>query len=270
MAATYNDWLDVDNNYANAANWTLGVPVATQDVRIRTGTKDITSGLNQSAVTLNSFLVTGGYAGSIGTVGTSLQIAVNNVTTASETTRIAMVRGYCYLSPVMNGDTLYIDSASGGAGVAITGGTLDGAYAVACGASGSVKLASGITTLSGIVISCGIGLTIEKATSSNVELWAGNHIISASLTGTTIIGKSAYVSTTGTAAMTTVDLQGTLIPNSSGTLGTVYARPGCTFRPGGAKDLIITNLYRYAGSSVTLKVEGATVTVTNDLPFGVK
>jgi hypothetical protein len=61
-----NIWLDVDGNWANAANWSLAAaPVNGDTVIIPSGNKSITTGLAQSAVTLAALRT---YAAFIGTI----------------------------------------------------------------------------------------------------------------------------------------------------------------------------------------------------------
>lgn len=66
-------------SYATAGNWSSGAaPVAGDDVYILSGSSDITSGLNQSAVALNSLTVGSGFTGTAGVSGENgayLQIA---------------------------------------------------------------------------------------------------------------------------------------------------------------------------------------------------
>ena len=69
-----------EGNYGTAANWSpSGVPVASDDVVIPSGSQSITDGLDQSAVSLSSFTVSSGYTGSIGSSEGSLQIAASKV-----------------------------------------------------------------------------------------------------------------------------------------------------------------------------------------------
>lgn len=77
-------WVGTDSgnegDWSVAANWSpSGVPVSTDDVVIYNSAQDITAGLNQSAVALNSLTIDASYTGIIGTtandflqVGTSI------------------------------------------------------------------------------------------------------------------------------------------------------------------------------------------------------
>lgn len=260
-------WLAVDGNWANTANWSGGaVPVDADDVVINYGTIDITSGLNQAGINLKSLNITKGFQASIGTAGTSLTIGIDDAGATSF--RYASDRGFLYIAPT-TALIFYIDQASGGSGVSITGGTLSHATSIACGLNGSVRIGSGATVTG--AVTCGIGIQIETPLAGTVGLYGGNHTANVNL-GTVTVGSGASLTTSLAATITAGTLHGraTLTANSSGTIAALTALPGSTFRPGGAKDLTVTTLNRYAGSNITLKTEGATVTVTNDLAFGVK
>jgi len=71
-------WIGTDGAWGTAGNWSpSGVPVASDDVYITTGSDDIT-GSDQSGVVLNSLTVGKGFTGSIGSSGTKLQIESTN------------------------------------------------------------------------------------------------------------------------------------------------------------------------------------------------
>lgn len=60
-----------DGDWSNAANWySTAVPGAGDDVRIPSGTGNITAGLDQSAVALGDVIVEDGYTGQIGSLVT--------------------------------------------------------------------------------------------------------------------------------------------------------------------------------------------------------
>ena len=73
-------WVGTDSgnegDYATADNWSpSGVPVAADDVIIANSSQDITAGLDQSAVVLNSITIDLSYTGLVGTVTVFLEIA---------------------------------------------------------------------------------------------------------------------------------------------------------------------------------------------------
>lgn len=261
-------WLGADGNWANTANWSGGaVPVDGDDVVIDSGSVSITTGMNQSGISLKSLNITRGYTGSIGTAGDPLLI---NVDHASATAcRIAMNRGYLYVNGSMT-VPFRVDQCSGAGGVVLSGGTLAGTPAIVCGEVGTLRVTSGVT-VSGDVITCGIGLMLEAAVSGSVYMYRGTHAAYANI-GTLVLGASATLTTKTTAAITTGTLHGQAnhVHDSSGTIGTLNALPGSYHKPGGSKDYTITTLNRYAGSNVTTSVTGATVTVGTDNPYGEK
>ena len=64
-----NVFLNVDGNWTNTANWSLGAaPVTGDDVYILNGTQDIVTNLSQTAVILASLNIGMGFTGTIGTV----------------------------------------------------------------------------------------------------------------------------------------------------------------------------------------------------------
>jgi hypothetical protein len=81
----FKTWLGTDatpNEYSVIANWlssgTAGIPAATDVVLIPTNTINISAGLDQHLIVLNSFTISDSYTGRIGTTGISgsyLQIA---------------------------------------------------------------------------------------------------------------------------------------------------------------------------------------------------
>lgn len=260
-------WNGTTGDWSTGANWGGTAPVDGDDVIINSGSVSITTGLNQSGINLKSLNITRGYKGSIGAAGTPLQINVDHAS-ATEC-RIASDRGFIYISGAFT-VPVKIDQASGSGGVVISGGTLSGTPAIVCGQTGALTIASGVT-VSGDVITCGIGINNEAAVSGNTSLLAGNHIVSANA-GTVVLGAKATLTTRETAAITTLSIHGSgsHVHDSSGTIGTMYAYPGAYHRPGGSKDYTITTLYRYAGSNVVTSVTGAVATVGSELPYGEK
>jgi hypothetical protein len=68
-------WLDVDGNFTNTANWSGGAAPANGDtVYILSGSQNIATNLNQSAVTLANLVIGMGFTGTIGTSSAYLQI----------------------------------------------------------------------------------------------------------------------------------------------------------------------------------------------------
>ena len=75
-------WVSTDGNWDTAGSWSpSGVPASSDDVYFVSGSQDVTSGFNQSGVTLNSINFGTKWTGSI---GTNLQINSTTVDYANK------------------------------------------------------------------------------------------------------------------------------------------------------------------------------------------
>ena len=75
-----NRWLDVDGNWTNTSNWSLGAaPVSTNNVYIYSGSQTINTNLDAAAVDLASLKIGGTFTGSIGGTGNPLKISATDV-----------------------------------------------------------------------------------------------------------------------------------------------------------------------------------------------
>lgn len=264
-------WLDVDGDWTNANNWQTtnppganAVPIDADDVVIQSGSKSITSNLNQSAINLKSLSITSGYTGNIGTNGTSLQINVDHGT--ATLFRVSMGGQYIYWNGTTTVDLTIGSTGSGG--FYMTGGSFSGVKIVG-GATGLITIASGITM--GDLYSAGAGFDVSSAF-TNALFMGGNHAVRAGVTNLTLGANVGCTTRAATVNISNAYLHrgSRLTTYSGGTLGTVNAYPGSNFVNGGSYDNTITNLYQWIGSTQVLNAPNAVTTVTTTVPTGSK
>lgn len=273
MAVTWTGAAN-DNSWNTPTNWSGGaVPVDNDDVII-SGGPDITTGLAQSAVELNSLTITEQFRGNIGTPGTALEI---DVAGASPTAfRVTMGGGYIYWNGISN-VPLEIYSTGGGV-FYVTGGTLTGSaigdesYSLIAGTQGQVRISSGVT-ISQAVRSAGIGIYCEAAlpTGKVHKLNGGSHVFTANVLGTLeAVACNLQTRNTGTGETFKL-LRGTNhVCNSSGTITNLYVESGASHGPGGEKSYTVTDLYWSAGGNFIKSNKSALVTVTNEYHLGMR
>lgn len=257
-------WLDVDGDWSNVANWGGSLPVDNDDVVINAGSKNISAGLNQSGINLNSLSITSGYTGNIGAPGASLQINVDGA--ASSAMMVSMGGQFIYWSGTTDVDITVGSTGSGG--FYMTGGGFSGSKIVG-GTSGLISIASGVTM--GDVYSAGTGFDISSA-ATNVLLMGGNHTIRAAVTNLTIGANVGCTLKATTLSVSNIYAHrgSRLTTLCAGTLSNLNAYPGSTFTNGGSYDNTITNLYQWAGSVQNLRAPNAVTTVTTTVPTGSK
>jgi hypothetical protein len=250
----------VSGDYSVAGNWLEGsVPVNTDDVRIPYGSAAITAGLNQSAVTLASFIVEPG-APAIGTATTNLQIGV------STTFRFAG-DGTAYIDIGSSGILVQVDAtgtpATGARGLYIKG----SAISVLAVNGGHVGLAwrSGETSSATTIRCANSGSSLwsgSGVTNTTYHAIDGNHIMHHGCT--TLNHYNGTVITRGSGNITTVNCYGdagTFYPQSSGTITTlnIYAGTVDTLMCGVARGITTVKL----DPGGTLRTDPAYMTISN-------
>lgn len=249
-----------DGNWDSVGNWDTGAkPVNSDDVIIGTGSISITAGLNQSGVTLTSLTITSGYSGSIGTVGTPLQISSTTVTVGG--------RGALY-----NLNGTYTDvyaNIVGQVQLSIAGGTTTNLYA---GMGGVVTISS-----SAVVTNARIGAAIVtagyNATAFTLAEISGSGMLTSARAATTMrVDNGATSVVTGSATITTLDVSSLANHKhrSTGTITTANIKPQGGIQPDdlNASSATITNLYEWSGSRVRDKMGGGKFTVSNRYNVG--
>lgn len=242
-------WASTPTGAAGSA----ATPVTGDDVYILFGSANITSGLNQTGVALNSLTI--GFNGSIGTDSASLQIGLG----ASDpvhiygggTHRLAITETS---SSVMN---IYSDFSGV---VYLTGGTL---LKVICGMGGQLIVSgsgyAGITTM-------GCGVTIESGGSSSLDFtsYGGNHIIRSSATTVTVLADTTTVEGVNSSVSSVyVNPYSTYYHNSGGTISSIeVSTDGAAYTSGEYGGFTVTDSAQYAGSKL-FPTPSVLITYTN-------
>lgn len=244
-----------NTDYSQATNWAFdAVPVNSDDVNIGPGTVSILYGLNQSAVTLDEFLVQSGYTGSIGRIENGilhyLRIACASFRYSGSSTLAAFDLGSSNIpvliestgTPSTGLNALYIKGSnlttltviSGDVGIASWDNSTATVATVIVGSEGTATDAD---------VTLGSGLTLTT-------LRAGSGTSRLKCAATTVnVAPLATLETSGSGAITTLNAYGTCYPNSSGTITTVNAYGTVNFtRDRTART--VTNLNLYPGAHV--------------------
>lgn len=241
MANPY--WINTDTAagaYSTAGNWSgAAVPVATDNVRFTAQyTGIVTTGLNQSAVALTSFLVEDGYSGTIGSLSLGyLQIATSRFE-FSGTGESWINLGATAVSPQIFKTA---SNSAGKRGLYLKGTNITTLNIV--GGSVGVAMVHGdvstITTVrvlgSGSDLILGAGVTL-----TTIDVYAGKVLINCAATTVRVYGGEVRTRETGAITNLTV-YGGTVYPESTGT---------------------ITNWVQYGGD-VDFTRSGAARTITN-------
>lgn len=217
-ATTPNDW-------SVSGNWTpSGVPVATDDVYFVSGAADVTAGLDQSAITLNTLTVGTKYTGNIGSSAAPLEVDV------SSTFDYAQQIGTTYIEGSF--PTVIIQSTSSDSpALTLTSSTITNIRALS--GRGTVFVDNGSTVTGAIdMIGC-TGLTIEieanaTVSAADVTIDSGSLLCSEQLDTVTQFGGL-------------VEMR-----NSDGTTNTITIYDGKT-KYKVSDDAILTTLTMYGG-----------------------
>ncbi len=251
-----NTFTGTDGDYANTANWSLAaVPVATNDVVIKSG--DITTGLSQGTVAINSFTVSSGYAGKIGTDAGGLQIN----TPAFDFSAANQV---CYIEFVTTATTGEVYNTVSGTN------TTQGLYL--SGASMTrLDVYKGYVSLSAACGEVNVHYIDSKESDANVVLEAGYTVAVANQQGGkcealgTVTTGNIYAgsfTTSGSATVTTLNnYGGKVISSGSGTVVTMNADGGEIDMLKGLATRTVTTLS--VSSKAKVKYNPNIVTVTN-------
>lgn len=233
-------WIGTDGAWGTAGNWSpSGVPVASDDVYIVSGSDDIT-GSDQSAVTLDSLTVGSQFTGSIGTSGTKLQINATEFDYSG------------------NGTTAYFDGNLTTATIQNTS-TDDDALHISTSTITTLRVLGGRGTIQ-LANSCTISTTIEQIGAEGATLTIAD--------GTTIGGSCTLTMDSGQvelneAVPTVTTFGGELIATlDSGTITTLNMYGGSVrWRP--TASCTITTLNLYSGLFDSRESLSTTYTITN-------
>lgn len=209
-------------SWATTGNWSSGaLPANGDSVYILSGTSDITSGLNQSAVTVTKLVIGSGFTGTIGVAGDAgayLQLGVTTLTCIAAVTSSGFLSGGFTRFKWDPGAVDYVaeiqatgTSADTGRGaLQIKGGNTASTLDVVAGAVDVATKPGETATLATLkvggtgVVTTGSGLTCPTITQSGA-----NSILTTGSAVTTLTQYSGTLNTFGTALLTTVKVNGT-------------------------------------------------------------
>jgi hypothetical protein len=259
-------------DWSAAANWSTGsVPVATDNVYLdgRAGNA-ITRGLNQSSITLASFIIDEAMAYAVGTIANKLRISatkadIGRPATGGSTTQMSALINLDFGSNVCTG-IIYRSNNIGTSGqpaIQIKGTHASNAFTVMGNAivgfgtntRGEATTVATLTVKDTAIVTVGSGVTL---TTVNPE--GGKVLLNCA--ATTIAYGKGTVETAGTGAITTVNVGGKFIGNSTGTITTLVAAGT------GFADFTQSTAAR---TVTTGKVDGekASISVDNGVPLSI-
>jgi hypothetical protein len=247
--------------WTTAGNWQGGVPASTDTPSILTGTSDINTGLNQSAVTLGA----GGLTVASGFTGTAGEAAANGAFIQINSPLFRFLRSFVNGQFVDGGTTRFkLDILAATAAKVIvdaTGSPADAGF-------GAVRLRGGTTTgevdVNGGFVDLA-GIPGDAFTLNALNVSGGNVIVGA---GTVFGGTTPkLVQDDGTvllsaAVATLTQSGGTLYSNGTGAITTATAGGECHFnhRPAGAA---FTDLTVRSGGVAIFDEDPRGLTITN-------
>lgn len=238
------------------------IPVATDNVRIPRGSGTITSGLDQSAVAINAFIVEKGYAAAIGSATGYLKIDPDSLSFDSTGAAYIDIGSAAIDVEIRNTAT----AASGYRGIYLKGTAID-VLNVMNGNVGLAAQAGEVSTVDNIKISnasnaslyLGSGVTV----STGADLFSGTLESASTIPTTNLYGGT--LEAVLAAALTTVNLKGgTLYHSGSGTLGTLNCYAGVADWTRSGTERTVTTINCYKGGSYTLRINRPSVTYTNN------
>lgn len=256
-----SDGTDPDSKSADYVTF-QAIPVATDNVRIPRGSGTITSGLAQSAIAINAFIVELGYSAAIGSASGYLQIDPDSF--SFESTGAAYIDlGTAAIDAEIRGTA---SASTGYRGLYLKATALD-VLNIMSGSVGLAAQAGEVSTVDNIKINgtgaslwLGSGVTV----STGADLFLGTLKSASTIPTTNLYGGT--LEATLAAALTTVNLKGgTLYHNGSGTLTTLNCYAGTADWTRSGTERIVTTVNCYKGGTYTLKINRPSVTYTNNL-----
>lgn len=256
-----------DGNWSTAGNWSTSggssaPPASTDNVIISGGDRDITAGLNQSAITLASLKVTDGFRYNIGDTSNSLQI------NCSGDTNIVLAGQFIKINGTFStASTAFTVSFKSQGEFACTGAFVN----LIVGGFGTVTITSGATVTDLHVNGPNVNAAYNATGFTFVCVGAGNLTTGRSIA--TIVGSSGRLITQLAAAITT---RAVVTPNfkfnhqASGTITELETINGSEFTPEGnvSGSVTVTRLLRHKGANVIRDVGGINATFTSERVVG--
>jgi len=257
--------------YSTSGNWSPGaVPQANDDVVIQ-GAVSITSGLDQSAVAIDTFTVLESYTGAIGTVNEYLEIDVDDSFLYYST------GGPSYIDIAGNAISPQIFNtkafAGGDYGLYLKGGTGGTAVTSLTVHKGAVHVnehGGGTNTSSFTTIN--VGFVNNQSSDSKVLIAPGTTVTNLNISGGevelqvaagTINMLAGVLTTTGSGAITTLNLRGgAAYPKSNGVITSLNASDGTIDFTRDSAAKVVTN-FNADGATITFDKNILTITNLN-------
>lgn len=240
-------WLGTTSTtWTTGANWSGGsVPVNGDDIVFDETAVNAPDPIDQSSVDPASVTITEGFAYSLGTSASAIQLGT--------VTRFDMATG---------GSLVHLDATVTTAKVAI-----GQSQQLILGGTWTTLLASGLGKLDcdtaevTTLVMHGPRAVFAAGTKPTTIIAPGGTVQSSRNLGDVTIGSGATLRTTGSATIDSVVYSGTVNHNSTGTVTEAIALPGGRYEPG--KDHTITTLYETNGSVMNDQLPSVDVTITN-------
>lgn len=268
-------------DWSQAASWHDGtggssaVPADTDVIIIGEGSAHITSGLAQGAVDAANIDITSGFAGSIGTSGTSLVIACNAaVGQGTGLFRYGASGGRLHLAAGTNGIDMFV--LSGACAAHLTGGVFgvnDTSKPAVTVASGECTIGDAVDLSAEAIVCTGGRLIVEYRADATAPILhvAGNADVVCRRPMTTIHiggGRITLIVEKSLTAATTVNLWGGMLDFRGGNITTLNAYGG-TYTAGNlARPATITTTNVWATRVLALHGPGSRVTYTTINKYG--
>ena len=254
-----------DGNWGTAGNWEEGAaPVNGDDVYFLAGSVSVTAGLDQNTVALTSLRIGPGYTGSIGTSSADMRVDATTFDFAGGGTSYYFAGAYANV--IVKGGT--------GTNMLHFGKTtaadvdIDSLKIVGPEVRGTVTV-NNSTVLDAVVMqSCpSAALTIGSSVTSFDSIDMDNGVVScASACAAFNVDGGALTHTTGAVTTITMEGNGTIFYNSSGTITTANVYGGTlSFINNATSAVIITAGSVYPGGIIDLRSALRNVTTTNGI-----
>ncbi len=262
-------WLDASSDWGSTSNWSTGsVPVTGDEVIIASGSKDITTNVDQNAVTLVALRVGENYTGKIGTQAAPLKINATDVSFAGQGSS-NYIRGEYVTVTVLDGaaTSTMLDIFG-----AATSGTISSNGITTLrvmGGRGTVNVQDGTVTTLEVIGANSAKITLASAVDNlaNVTMDGGTVETSAAI-GTKAICLGGTLKIAGTATVAELECYdgGSVKYNTSGTL-TTLDQFGGTFSAldNNASSFTITNSTVYEGATIRLDNSLQNVNLANPM-----
>lgn len=256
-----------DGNWNTAGNWSTSggssaPPASTDNVVISGGDRDITTNLNQSAITLASLKITDGFRYNIGDTSNALQI------NCSGDTNIVLAGQFIKINGTFStASTAFTVTFKSQGEFSCTGAFVN----LILGGFGTANITSGATVTDLHVNGPSVNAAYNATGFTFVCVGSGNLTTSRSIA--TIVGSTGRLITQLAAGITT---RAVITPNfklnhqASGTIVELETVNGSEFTPEGnvSGTVAITRLLRHSGSTFIREVGGINATISSERVVG--